>query len=132
MNDAAYAILAAGAGAMLGPPLRYGLSLPQSRDVAQIAVNALLVNLVAAYFVGAAAGVFDVLNLPPPWKLLFIAVLSAVLSAFSTFSAELLARLRERRLGWSSLLLLLHVAGSLVMTVAGIASVSLLHGPGTN
>lgn len=130
MNDIAYAVVAAGAGAMLGPLLRYGLNLSRSGDVPDISIKALAANVIAAYFVGAAAGVFDVLNLPPVWKLVFIAVLSAGLATYSSFSAELLARLRDGRLGWSALMLVLHVVGSLAMTLAGIASVSLIRGPG--
>jgi CrcB protein len=52
------------------------------------------------------------------------------LSTFSTFAAELLALLRDGRLRWSAAMVLLHVGGSLIMTVAGMASVSLIRGPG--
>jgi CrcB protein len=130
MNDVVYSIIAAGGGAALGPLLRYGLGLPVNSDAPAMPVSALVINLIAAYFVGAAAGVFDVLNLPSLWKLLFIAVLSAGLATFSSFSGELLARLRDGRLGWSALMLVLHVGGSLAMTLAGMACLSLIRGPG--
>jgi CrcB protein len=130
MKDVVYSIIATSVGAMLGPLIRYGLALPQNGDGPNLSARTLAANIIAAWFVGAAAGVFDVLNLPPQWKLLLIAVLTAGLATFSSFSAELLARLRDGRLGWSALMLVLHVGGALIMTLAGLASVSLLRGPG--
>ncbi|MYN25344.1 fluoride efflux transporter CrcB [Duganella sp. CY42W] len=128
--NAVYSIIAVSVGVMIGALLRSGLSLSLNSDGANIPIGTLCANLLAAYFVGVAAAVFDGLNLPPVWTLFIITGLAGGLSTFSTFAAELLALLRDGRLRWSAAMVLLHVGGSLIMTVAGMASVSLIRGPG--
>ena len=53
-------------------------------------------------------------------------VLMGGLSTFSTFSAEVVQRLQDGRLGWAAGEIVIHVGASLVMTILGIATVSLL------
>lgn len=128
--NAVYSILAVSVGVMIGALLRYGLSQSLNGDGTNIPLGTLAANLLAAYFVGVAAAVFDGLNLPPVWTLFIITGLAGGLSTFSTFAAELLALLREGRVRRSAAMLLLHIVGSLIMTLAGMASVSLFRAPG--
>lgn len=50
------------------------------------------------------------------------------LTTFSTFSAELAVLLQQGRLLWAAVLILVHVVGSLLMTIAGMATVVWLKG----
>lgn len=65
-------------------------------------------------------------QLDPTWRLLLITGFLGALTTFSTFSAEVLGLLQEQRLALALGLCLLHVAGSLCMTWAGLHSWSLL------
>ncbi|MCC4595590.1 fluoride efflux transporter CrcB [Xanthomonas campestris pv. phormiicola] len=121
-----HTILAIGIGAMLGALLRYALSLSMNAFVPYIPMGTLASNLIAAYIVGAGIAFFGAMpTLSPAWRLFVITGLAGGLSTFSTFSAELLLLLRDGRLGWSAGMLALHVGGSLLMTLLGMATISL-------
>lgn len=130
MMAGAYAILAVSIGSVIGALMRYGLSLNMNALEPHIPMGTLASNLIAAYIVGAAIVYFgSAPSLSPAWRLFVITGLAGGLSTFSTFSAELLTLLRDGRLGWSAGMLVLHVGGSLVMTVLGMTSVSLVRQP---
>jgi CrcB protein len=65
-------------------------------------------------------------QLTPEWRLFVITGLMGGLSTFSTFSAEVVQRLQDGRLGWAVGEVAIHVGASLIMTILGIATVSLL------
>ena len=48
------------------------------------------------------------------------------LTTFSTFSAEVTTLLREGQIGWASFIVVVHVGGSLIMTLLGMATATLL------
>jgi CrcB protein len=122
-----HTIFAIGIGAMLGALLRYALSLSMNAFVPYIPMGTLASNLIAAYIVGAGIAFFGAMpNLSPAWRMFVITGLAGGLSTFSTFSAELLTLLRDGRLGWSAGMLALHVGGSLLMTLLGMATISLI------
>jgi CrcB protein len=52
------------------------------------------------------------------------------LTTFSTFSAEVMALLQQGRLAWAFAACLAHLAGSLLATWAGMATVELLRRQG--
>lgn len=120
-------IAAIGIGAMIGALLRYALSLAMNGVVPQLPMGTLASNLIAAYIVGAGIAFFAAMpTLSPAWRLFVITGLAGGLSTFSTFSAELLLLLRDGRLGWSAAMLALHVGGSLLMTLLGMFTISLV------
>jgi CrcB protein len=47
------------------------------------------------------------------------------LTTFSTFSAEVVTALQQGRLGWAAATVVVHVLGSLALTLAGLATPSL-------
>ncbi|AJC44730.1 fluoride efflux transporter CrcB [Xanthomonas sacchari] len=120
-------IVAIGIGAMIGALARYALSLAMNGVVPQIPMGTLASNLIAAYIVGAGIAFFAAMpTLSPAWRLFVITGLAGGLSTFSTFSAELLLLLRDGRLGWSAAMLAMHVGGSLLMTLLGMFTISLV------
>jgi CrcB protein len=119
----AITLLAISLGAALGAMLRYGLSIALNAFLPSLPPGTLAANWIAAYVVGFGIAWFAANpSVPVPWRLFVITGLAGGLSTFSTFSAELLFILREGRFGWSAGMLVLHVAGSLSMTVLGMAT----------
>ena len=60
--------------------------------------------------------------LAPEWRLLIVTGFLGGLTTFSTFSAELVALLREGRFFWAGAGIAAHVLGSLGMTILGMAT----------
>ena len=84
-------------------------------------------RMFAGYVIGVAvAGFARAPQIAPEWRLFIITGLMGGLSTFSTFSAEVVQRLQDGRLGWAAGEIVIHVAASLIMTILGIATVSLL------
>lgn len=121
-------ITAISVGAAIGAVLRWALGIAMNAIVPALPLGTLAANLIAAYVVGLAIAYFGANPaIPVAWRLLIITGFAGGLSTFSTFSAELLFLLRDGHFGWSLGALALHVGGSLLMTVLGMASISLLH-----
>jgi CrcB protein len=82
-----------------------------------------MANLIGGYLIGVAMALFaHQVTLPPEWRLFAITGFLGGLTTFSTFSAEVVTLLQQGRLLWALGAISLHVAGSLLMTLAGIAS----------
>lgn len=88
----------------------------------------LAANLIGGYLIGAALGVFSQYpGLAPEWRLLVVTGFLGGLTTFSTFSAEVTVLLQQGRWTWALLAVGAHVGGSLLMTLAGLATVTALH-----
>ena len=113
-------VLAICIGASVGALFRWGLGLWLSHG-GLIPWGTLAANLAGGYLVGAAIAVFQAMpQIDPAWRLLLVTGFLGGLTTFSTFSAEVVAQLMEERYALAAFTALLHVAGSLLMTVAGI------------
>lgn len=122
-------VLAIVVGAALGALLRWQLGLKLNQLFPTVPPGTLVANLIGAYVIGAAIAFFaSFAAIAPEWRLLVITGFCGGLTTFSTFSAELATLLQEGRLFWSFGLIAAHVAGSLAMTFAGIATVSWARG----
>jgi fluoride exporter len=66
--------------------------------------------------------------LTPEWRLLVITGFCGGLTTFSTFSAELAKLLQEGRPLWALSAMAVHLGGSLLMTFAGIATMTWIRG----
>ena len=118
-------VLAISLGASLGALLRWGLGLRLNELFSAIPPGTLAANLIGAYVVGAAVAFFAAYSaLPPEWRLFLITGFCGGLTTFSTFSAELVTLLQQGRLSWAMAAAAAHLFGSLVMTLAGIATVA--------
>lgn len=74
-----------------------------------------LIGLALAYF-GQHAG------LSPEWRLFIITGFLGGLTTFSTFSAEVTTLIQQERLLWAGVAVSVHVGGSLLMTLLGLAT----------
>ncbi|WP_350282150.1 fluoride efflux transporter CrcB [Nitrosomonas sp.] len=118
-------ILAIALGSTLGGLLRWGLGLKLNNLFPDMPLGTLAANLIAGYIVGVAIAFFaHVPNLSPEWRLLIITGFCGGLSTFSTFSAEIVSLLQRGLYSWAMSAIAVHVAGSLIMTLAGIATVT--------
>jgi len=116
-------ILAISLGAALGALLRWQLGTKLNSSFPTLPPGTLMANLVGAYVVGLAIAYFaQVPNIAPEWRLFIITGFCGGLTTFSTFSAEVTSLLQEGRLTWAMSSITTHVIGSLVMTLAGLAT----------
>ena len=67
-------------------------------------------------------------GLAPEWRLFVITGFCGGLTTFSTFSAEIVTLRQEGQLLWTCGAVLAHLVGSILMTFAGIGTVSWLRG----
>ena len=120
-------IVAISVGASLGALLRWFLGTKLNALFPSIPPGTLTANLVGGYLVGVAVAYFgNHPSLPPEWRLLIVTGFLGGLTTFSTFSAEVVAQLMAGRMMWALSGIAAHVAGSVAMTLLGIATVALL------
>lgn len=116
-------IIAIGLGAALGALLRWQLGIKLNSLFASIPPGTLIANLVGGYIIGLAVAYFaQAPNLSPEWRLFIITGFCGGLTTFSTFSLEVVTLLQDGRFTWALGAISMHVVGSLVMTIAGIAT----------
>ena len=120
-------ILAISSGAALGALLRWQLGARLNALLPALPLGTLAANLIGGYIVGLAVAYFaQAPNIAPEWRLLIITGFCGGLTTFSTFSAEVVTMLQEGRLGWAMATIGGHLGGSLLMTLAGLATWQLL------
>ncbi len=87
----------------------------------------LAANLIGGYLVGICVAVFHALpQIDPVWRLALVTGFLGALTTFSSFSAEVVGMLMQQRYLLAAGTALLHLAGSLVLTVAGMRSAGYL------
>lgn len=123
------AILAVSLGAALGALSRWGLGLGLNHVFPALPPGTLLANLIGGYLVGLAVALFALRpELPAEWRLFVITGFLGGLTTFSTFSAEVVQALQAGRTGWALATVATHVLGSLLLTLAGLATPALFKG----
>ena len=123
-------IVAICVGASLGALLRWWLGLVLNGLFPTIPPGTLAANLVGGYLVGLAIAFFATYAaIAPEWRLLLITGFCGGLTTFSTFSAELVGLLQQGRAAWALAAAAAHLAGSVLMTFAGIATMLWLRPP---
>jgi CrcB protein len=114
-------------GASLGALLRWALGSLLNTYFPTIPPGTLVANLVGAYIVGMAIAFFATFPaLAPEWRLLVITGFCGGLTTFSTYSAELVTLLQQGRALWACGAAAAHLAGSVLMTFAGIGTMTLI------
>lgn len=121
------AIVAICLGASLGAVLRWLLGVGMNHWWPALPLGTLAANLVGGYLIGLAMALLaQNQQLPPEWRLFIVTGFLGGLTTFSTFSAEVVSALQQGRLGWAATTVAAHVLGSLLLTLAGLATPSLL------
>jgi len=116
-------ILVISLGAALGALLRWVLGSKLNSFFPEIPPGTLAANLIGGYIIGVAVGYFaQVPGIAPEWRLFVITGFCGGLTTFSTFSAEVVTLLQQGRLSMAMGAIAAHVTGSLLMTLAGLAS----------
>ena len=109
-------------GSSAGALARYGLGLWLSPG-GLIPWGTLAANLIGGYLIGVCVAIFQAMpHLDPVWKLALITGFLGGLTTFSSFSAEVVNLLLQQRFALALGTVSVHVAGSLLLTVAGIWS----------
>ncbi len=109
-------------GASLGALARWGLALWLTPG-GMIPWGTLAANLIGGYLIGICIAAFQAMpGLDPVWRLLLVTGFLGGLTTFSSFSAEVVLYLMEARYGLAVLTAMLHVMGSLLMTLLGVKS----------
>ncbi len=116
-----------GVGAALGAWLRWGLGIVLNPLFPTLPLGTLAANLAGGLLMGLAMGAFAHYQALSPEIRLFITTgFLGGLTTFSTFSAEASTLLLRQQYAWFAAHVLLHVAGSLTATLAGIALIRTL------
>lgn len=118
-------ILAISAGASCGAVLRWLLGTALNALFPTIPPGTLVANLAGGYLIGVAIAFFaNHPGLAPEWRLLVITGFLGALTTFSTFSAEVTTLVQQGRWWWAGTAIFAHAAGSLIMTLLGLATVA--------
>ncbi len=114
-------ILAIFCGAGLGALLRAGFNLATVSVTSTLPLGTFISNMVGGYMIGIAVAFFgNNPSLSPEWRLFVITGFLGGLTTFSSFSAEVVAFIERGELAWALGTALLHVVGSLALTLLGI------------
>ena len=122
-------VVAISVGASLGALLRWWLGSQLNSLFPTIPPGTLTANLVGGYIAGIAIAFFATYSaIAPEWRLLIITGFCGGLTTFSTFSAEIVTLLQQGRSLWAVSAAVAHLGGSVLMTLAGIATVHWIRG----
>jgi CrcB protein len=114
-------VLAVGGGAAAGAWLRWGLGIVLNPVFPTLPLGTLAANLAGGLMMGGAMELAARHTaLSPEMRLLITTGFLGGLTTFSTFSAEITTLLLRRDLLWAALGIFAHVAGSVLLTLAGI------------
>lgn len=115
-------VLAICLGASIGAIARWQLSEAFNK-AAQIPLGTLAANWIGAYLIGIALAFFgDSPRVSEAWRLFLVTGLLGGLTTFSTFSAELVQFVQQGKWSLVGMEILLHVGGSIVLTLLGVAT----------
>ncbi len=120
-------IAAIAIGAALGALARWGLGLALNSLFPALPPGTLAANLIGGYLVGLA---LPLLTAHPEWdaawRLFIVTGFLGGLTTFSAFSGEVALLLQQGRLALAGAAMALHLGGSLLLTLAGFATVEAL------
>lgn len=120
-------VFAVGVGAAVGAWMRWGLGIALNPLFPTLPLGTLAANLLGGLLMGLAMELITRHAIMSPELRLFATTgFLGGLTTFSTFSAEMTTLLIRREWLWSTIGIVAHVAGSLLMTVAGIMLVRAL------
>ena len=114
-------------GGMLGCLLRWALAMLLNRYFPTVPPGTLAANLIGCYIIGVALALFTQYPaFAPEWRLFVTTGFCGGLTTFSTFSAEVVFLMQSGRTAGALLAIAVHLGGSLLMTFAGVGTVTWL------
>lgn len=114
-------------GAVLGAWMRWALSYWLNPRIEHLPLGTLTSNLIGGYLIGLAIAAFAAHpSVPPFWRLVIVTGFLGGLTTFSTFSAESVVLMQGAQWASAAVHAVAHLGGSLLATVAGIATYRLL------
>ena len=111
---------AVGVGATLGAWIRWALSLWLNPVFPTVPLGTLTANLVGGFIIGVVMAVAEPIHISVTLRLLLVTGFLGGLTTFSTFSAESMNLLMKGEYAWGSVLVVAHLAGSLLLTGVGV------------
>jgi len=122
-----YAFLAIGIGAATGAWLRWGLGMLLNPVFPTLPLGTLTANLLGGFLMGMAMQfLLERALLPPELRLAITTGFLGGLTTFSTFSAETVTLLLREEYLWTLAMVMVHVIGSVSMTLLGMRVMQLL------
>jgi CrcB protein len=121
-----YAFLAIGIGAASGAWLRWGLGILLNPVFPTLPLGTLAANLLGGFLMGMAMQLLQHAVLAPEIRLAITTGFLGGLTTFSTFSAETVTLLLREEYLWTLAIVLIHIIGSVTMTLLGILAMKLL------
>ena len=113
-----------GAGAAVGAWVRWGLGIVLNPLFTFLPLGTLAANMIGGYLMGIALVLLEGNPLvSPEMRLMATTGFLGGLTTFSTFSGESVTLFTRGEYGWMSLLVVSHVAGSILMTFLGVLTV---------
>jgi len=114
-------IMAVGIGAAVGAWIRWGLGIVLNPVFPTLPLGTLAANLGGGLLMGVAMELITRHSvMSPELRLLMTTGFLGGLTTFSTFSAEVTNLLLRREFFWGAVAIGVHVAGSVLLTIAGI------------
>lgn len=113
---------AVGLGAAAGAWMRWGLGIVLNPVFPTVPLGTFAANMIGGFLMGVCmALVSHFAAMSPAFRLWAMTGFLGGLTTFSTFSAETATLLSRGQYGWTIAIILAHVAGSVLLTVLGIA-----------
>ena len=121
-----HAVIAICLGACAGAVLRWQLGMWLNHAGALMPWGTLAANLTGGYLVGLFIALLQQHpQIDPAWRLLLVTGFLGALTTFSSFSMEVVDMLMLERWVQALLTATVHLAGSLLMTYAGLKTASI-------
>jgi CrcB protein len=111
---------AVGIGAACGAWLRWGFSLLLNPLYPALPLGTLTANLVGGFIIGVVMGLAEPVHLSVTMRLLLVTGFLGGLTTFSTFSAEAIDSILKGQYLAGAIVIVTHLAGSLLLTAAGV------------
>jgi CrcB protein len=116
-----------GFGAFAGAVMRWLLGIALNPILPALPLGTLASNLIGGLIMGVMLGLFAHYEmLPIAWRLAITTGFLGGLTTFSTFSGETITLFLRQQYAWTAAIILSHLLGSLLLTLAGIGLVRLV------
>ena len=120
-NFTGWSLVAVGGGAAVGAWIRWLLAMLLNPVFPTIPLGTAAANIIGGFLMGVCMALITHYEaMSPELRLLMTTGFLGGLTTFSTFSAETTTLLSRGEHGWAAAIILLHVAGSVAATFAGI------------